>query len=265
MSTTRVAFVTGGAQGLGEAIALRLAQDGLDVAILDISGKETQLQAVADKITAKGRKALWLVGDVADETSVKDSIAKVVEVLGSLDVMVANAGIAPGFGKAVVDSNLDEWQGTFSVNILGVMLSYKHAAIQMIKQGRGGRILGACSILGKKGKSTSQYSAIHAGAYSVSKFAVRGLTHIMAEELKEHNITVNAYAPGLIITAISTHPDDEANGGPGSSLLKAIQWAPDTRIGEPEVVSSLVSYLASPEAYFMTGQIVSVDGGLNLD
>ncbi|KAI0341389.1 NAD-binding protein [Trametopsis cervina] len=259
MSTTRVAFVTGGAQGIGEAIALRLAQDGLDVAILDISGKEVQLEAVAKKITDIGRKALWLTGNVADETSMQGSIAKVVEVLGSLDVMVANAGITgPNFGKPLVETSLNDWRTTFDVNVFGVMLSYKYAAIQMIKQGRGGRIIGACSMAGKQGYA-------NVGPYSASKFAVHGLTHVLSKELKEHSITVNAYAPGAISTPmISSHVDaaSDTRSGKGSLNTNIPGLTGTVPVAEPDVISSLVSYLASLEAYFVTGQIVSVDGGV---
>ncbi|KAI0806231.1 NAD-P-binding protein [Irpex lacteus] len=253
----KVALVTGGAQGIGEAIALRLAQDGYDVAILDLCGKEEQMRAVAQKISEYGRRSHWHVGDVSDETSVCQAVADVVEHLGSLDVMVANAGICGTIGKPVVDITAPEWNAIFSVNVLGTMLCYKYAAIQMMKQGKGGRIIGACSITGKQGFA-------NVGAYSASKFAVRGLTHVMSKELKEHNITVNAYAPGIVYTAMINHPDDEKHGGPGSVARLKLGMPPEVLGAKPDTVASIVSYLAQPESHFITGQITddcSLDDG----
>ncbi|KAI0083899.1 NAD-binding protein [Irpex rosettiformis] len=246
MSATRVAFVTGGAQGIGEAIALGLAADGLDVAILDVKGKEELMQSVVEKIAKTGRRALWLVGDVTSEQSIKDSIAKTVGELGSLDVMVANAGILQV--GAVTELSVEDWNRVFAVNTTGVMLCYKHAAIQMIKQGRGGRIIGACSVAGKHGFA-------HAGAYSASKFAVRGLTHSMSQEMKAHNITVNAYAPGFIDTPMITAVDEKMGKEAPSGAKTA----------SPSVVADLVSYLAKPESHFINGQIITIDGGEVLD
>ncbi|KAI0691118.1 NAD-P-binding protein [Cytidiella melzeri] len=256
--SARVALVTGGAQGIGEAIALRLAQDGLDVAILDVNSKRDQMRAVSQKISDLGRRSHWIVGDVADETSVKNSIASVVESLGSLDVMIANAGICNNLGKTVLESTTEEWTAMFNVNVLGTMLCFKYAATQMIKQGRGGRLIGACSIAGKQGQAKL-------GAYCASKFAVRGLTHVMSKELKEHNITVNSYAPGFIHTAMVNHLDDDKHGGSGSVTKSRLGFPPEAPSAEPSVITGLVSYLAQTESSFVTGQIISVDGGINYD
>ncbi|KAI0083900.1 NAD-binding protein [Irpex rosettiformis] len=242
-STTRVAFITGGAQGIGEAIALRLAQDGLDVAVFDMAGKEELLKGVTKKITDIGRKAIWIVGDVTSEESIKDAIARTVEELGSLDVMVANAGIR--HAKPIIEMTPEEWNRVLAINATGIMLSYKHAGIQMIKQGHGGRIIGACSVSGKQGFPT-------AGAYSASKFAVRGLTHAFSQEMKPHNITVNAYAPGLIATPMLAVSIEAGRD-------KAL--APTQKVAQPSVVADLVSYLALPNSYFINGQIISIDGG----
>jgi len=148
---TRVAIVTGGAQGLGEAIALRLADDGVNVAVIDIPSKEAQLKAVVEKIKQKGQEAIYITGDVSVEQSVKTFVEKVVEEFGKLDIMVANAGVLT-LGP-LIETTVEEWDRLHAVNGRGTMLCYKHAAIQMIKQGGGGRIIGASSTAGKLGSS----------------------------------------------------------------------------------------------------------------
>ncbi|KAH9948007.1 hypothetical protein B0H21DRAFT_690827 [Amylocystis lapponica] len=238
-SSVRVALVTGAAQGLGFDIALRLADDGLDVAVNDIASKSDALRDVVKEIRARGRRAVAVPADVSSEEEVKRMIATAVEELGGLDVvridaasidlhrslissvqMVANAGIA--YRKPLLETSVEEWDRTMAIDVRGVMLCYKYAAFQMIKQGRGGRIIGACSNAGKRGR-------INLAAYSAAKFAVRGLTQSASQELATHKITVNAYAPGFILTPLD---DPEAT---------------------PEVVASVVSYLAKLESYFVNG------------
>ncbi|EPS95067.1 NAD-binding protein [Fomitopsis schrenkii] len=137
------------------------------------------------------------------------------------------------------------------------MLCYKYAARQMIKQGGGGRILGAASILGKHGGPV-------AASYVASKFAVRGLTQCLALELAPHHITVNTYAPGVILTPMTDMGalDESKGGGHGTATKWVCGMPPDGPDAGPEVVSSLVSYLVKPEAYFITGQSITMDGGV---
>ncbi|KAI0945020.1 hypothetical protein AcV7_001666 [Taiwanofungus camphoratus] len=244
-TSTRVAIVTGAAQGLGASIALRLADDGLDVAVNDIGSKSDQLQQIVAQIQAKGRRALAVPADVSRDVDVQAMVAKVVEELGGLDVMVANAGIV--LYQSLADTQLEVWDRIMSVNLRGVMLCYKYAGVQMIKQGRGGRIIAASSMAGKKGM-------INLPAYSASKFAVRGITQSAALEFAPHNITVNAYCPGGMRTPMSSHAD-----------IKLLDLPTNLPFADPEVVASLVSYLAKPEAYFITGQSILVDGGVLFD
>ncbi|KAK7685008.1 hypothetical protein QCA50_011843 [Cerrena zonata] len=256
MSNTRVAFVTGAAQGIGEAIALRLANDNIDVALFDLKDKEPLLQKVAQAIQAKGRKAVYFIGDVTVEDDIKTSIDKTVSQLGGLDIMVANAGIT--MFKPFIDSDDDDYKRIMDINVLGVVHCYKHAAKQMIKQGRGGRIIGACSGAGKRG--------IHSmSLYSGSKFAVRGITQALALELAANKITVNAYCPGFILTPMLAHPDDDKYGGHGSVAKMAAKMDPNYEGAQPGVVAELVAYIVKPEAYFMTGQAINMDGGLLFD
>ncbi|KAM5542608.1 hypothetical protein V8D89_003569 [Ganoderma adspersum] len=252
----RIAIITGAAQGIGEAIALRLADDGIDVVLNDLSTKSDALDGVVKAVQAKGRRAIAVLGDAMIEADVIALVDKAVEEFGGLDIMVANAGI--GKLLSLVDMTVDVWDHIMCVNVRSVMLAYKHAARQMIKQGRGGRIVGAASMAGKKGFATLP-------VYCASKFAVRGLTQSAALELAEHKITVNSYAPGVITTALTQHPDDEKNGGPSSTFILRAGWPPNTPTAPPSAVADLVAYIVKPEAHFVTGQCLSVDGGVVMD
>ncbi|KAF9254223.1 NAD(P)-binding protein [Marasmius fiardii PR-910] len=186
---TGICLITGSAQGIGKAIALRLAKDGFNIALNDLPTRQSQLQALENEIKelGKGTKTVIVTGDVSSEAEVKTMVEKVVETFGGLDVMVANVGICPA--SLMTEMTAEQWDKIFSINSRGTFLCYKYAAIQMISQGRGGRIIGASSAAGKQGRKYSM-------AYSATKFAVRGMTQSAAWELGQHGITVNAYAPG---------------------------------------------------------------------
>jgi len=262
MSTAKgIALITGSAQGLGCSIALRLARDGFDIALSDVSSKRDQLRAVADNIEKIGRRTLVVPADVTVDREVKEMVQDVVKELGGLDILVANAGVL-GLSP-LISTELDEWERVMAVNARGTFLCYKYAAQQMIKQGRGGRIIGASSISGKLGKPLLS-------AYSASKFAIRGLTQTAALELGPYNITVNSYAPGQIRTPMTAGMSDEvgdfAKTDPemvdlwrGRAATRGLKYE-----GQPEDIASLVSYLASKEAHFITGQSITVDGGIVL-
>jgi len=248
--TPQTAIVTGSAQGIGRAIALRLANDGIDVVLNDIQSKSDALSEVADEIRKKGRRALVVIADCTQESEVQHLVDETVKEFSRLDIMIANAGI--GRGGSLLETSLSDWEQVWAVNVRGVFLCYQIAAKQMVKQGSGGRIIGASSILGKKGSAGL-------GAYSSSKFAVRGLTQCAALELGEHGITVNAYAPGVIQTEMI----GPVLTGPGS--LRERMKIPHASLGQPEDIASIVSYLAKPEAHFITGQSIIVDGGVLFD
>jgi len=196
---------------------------------------------------------------VQAEGDVKNMVASTSEELGGVDVLVASAGVI----RINVLSKLSEkdWDDTFSVNVKGVFFCYKHIGNQMVKQGRGGRIIGLSSMAGKKGHP-------FCGAYSASKFAVRGLTQVAATELGPHGITVNACAPGLIETPMLkelAQGYSRSSDGTIDVLSAVTQRSALGELGQPTDVANLISYLASKESRFITGQTISIDGGIQFD
>ncbi|CAF1048445.1 unnamed protein product [Rotaria sordida] len=190
---SRNALVTGAAQGIGRAIALRLARDGLNVAVNDIKANSSGLNKVQQEIEKMGRKSVAITADVSIDKEVETMMKNAAKQLGSLDVAIANAGIVQV--KSIVDITTEDWDKIFATNARGVFLCYKEAAKVMIAQGTGGKIIGACSMAGH----TSAPMASH---YCASKWAVRGLTQAAAMELAKHKITVNAYCPGIVETSM---------------------------------------------------------------
>ncbi|KAJ7217022.1 hypothetical protein GGX14DRAFT_601736 [Mycena pura] len=253
----RVALVTGAAQGIGRAIALRLAGDGLDVGVADLPAKLAALNGLVEEIEALGRKAHPIAADVSKEAEVQAMVDATVSALGRLDVMVANAGVASRTNPVtIMDVDIASWEKIWDVNIRGVVFCYKHAARQMVKQGDGGRIIGASSICGLRGFART-------GGYCISKAAVRSLTQTTALELREHRITVNAYAPGVIETDMAVRKDHDDIHDPASAVKKFLKVA-EFRTGQPADVAAVVSFLAAEDAHFVTGQTVGVDDGIHL-
>ncbi|KAH7929159.1 NAD(P)-binding protein [Leucogyrophana mollusca] len=261
-----VALVTGAGQGIGRAIALRLASDGFDVALSDISSNKANLEAVATEIagTHGGRRVCTLLADVTVEEDVRGMVEGTVKELGGLDVMVANAGII--HAASLVETTTADFDRLFAINVRGVFLSYKYAAQQMIALSttkRGRRIIGAGSLLGKRAED-------FLSAYSASKFAVRGLTQSAAIELGQYGITVNAYAPGPIDTALLDNLNAATMKRIGVSDPQIYNETAKKKmavgyLGTPNDIAGLVSYLASEESHFITGQSITIDGGMHFD
>ncbi|KAJ7312991.1 hypothetical protein DFH08DRAFT_436288 [Mycena albidolilacea] len=247
MSSKGTALVTGAAQGIGRSIALRLADDGFDVAVNDVSNNSEKLDALVDEIQGKGRASFKYIADVSQDEQVRAMISEVAEKHGSLDVMVANAGVA-GIMVPFGEVSVEDWDRVMNINSRGVFLCYKYAGNQMVKQGRGGRIIGASSFVGQQGIGPAPYCA--------SKFAVRGLTQAAARDFGAHGITVNCYAPGLIDTPMLGAVTRDA------VVDQFTKMSPLKQIGEPEDIAGLVSYLVSKEAKFITGQTISINGGV---
>jgi meso-butanediol dehydrogenase/(S,S)-butanediol dehydrogenase/diacetyl reductase len=256
-ASARVALVTGSARGIGRGIALRLASDGLAVAVADLPAMHDDAEAVAEEVRAEGRRATVIDVDVSDARQVDAMIDATVAELGRLDVMVANAGVAQVAPLLEVTPEQFDW--LMSINLRGVFLCYTAAARQMIAQGDGGKIIGAASIAAHKGFAML-------GHYSASKWAVRGLTQAAAQEWAPHGITVNAYCPGIVGTKMWDYIDEkiaELQGlQKGEAIAKFSELITLGRVETPEDVAQFVSYLASPDSDYMTGQSVMIDGGV---
>jgi meso-butanediol dehydrogenase/(S,S)-butanediol dehydrogenase/diacetyl reductase len=189
MGSSRSALVTGAARGIGRAIAERLVADGLGVSVADLPSSKDAADAVVVGLGGNDA-ALGLSVDVTDAESVEAAVAAHIDHFGGLDVMVANAGIA--MTVPLLETTTEQWQLTMDVNLKGVLHCYQSAARQMIAQGRGGRLIAAASVAAHRGGKWQ-------GAYSASKFGVRGLSQSVAQELAPYQITVNVYSPALCI------------------------------------------------------------------
>jgi meso-butanediol dehydrogenase/(S,S)-butanediol dehydrogenase/diacetyl reductase len=183
-------------------------------------------------------------------------VSDVVRALGGLDVMVANAGIS--MMKSFVETTAEDLDRVIGVNLRGTFLCYKYAGLQMIAQGRGGRIIGACSGTGKQGQASLS-------AYSASKFGIRALTQCAALEFGAHRITVNAYAPGPVKTPMWDDLESTLGSPPGVLEDQLSKGAAVGYVGLPADIAELVSFLASKESHLITGQSISIDGGRYFD
>lgn len=251
----KVALVTGGGQGIGRAIALRLARDGADIAIVDVNNEKTQ--AVVDEVRAIGRKATMFKADVSKRDDVYAAIDHTEKELGGFDIIVNNAGIANI--QSIAEVTPAEVEKTFKVNVEGVLWGIQAAAAKFKERGQKGKIISASSIAGHEGFPLL-------GVYSATKFAVRALTQAAAKEFASDGITVNAYCPGVVGTDMWVEIDRrmaEITGAKiGESYDKFVGGIALGRAQTPEDVAAFVSYLAGPDSDYMTGQSPLIDGGL---
>jgi 3-oxoacyl-[acyl-carrier protein] reductase len=237
----QAAIVTGGARGIGRAIAARLAAEGAAVLIADLDGEAAE--AAAAEIARGGAEAAGLRVDVALRASVEAAVAEAVRRWGRLDVLVGNAGIMDRM--AFLEMTDDFWQRVLTVNLTGAFLSGQAAARQMARQPEGGRIVFTASnsgIFGGRGRA----------AYGASKAGIINLVQSMAIELAGHGIRVNAVAPG----PTRTHAGQPAELWPGVA-----QRMPLARYGTPEEIAAVAAFLAAPESSFVTGHVYAADGG----
>ncbi len=253
----RTAIVTGAAQGIGRGIALRLAKDGLSVTLADLPSSLTKLNAVRAEMEGTGGRCRISTVDVTKADDVNRMVAEHVADFGGIDVMVANAGIA--ITAHFVDTTADDIDRSMAVNVRGVFNCYKAAAEQMIRQGRGGRLIAAGSVSAHKG---GEWQC----AYVASKFAVRGFNQTVALELAKHGITANIYSPGATQTPMYDSIDEvvtHTEGTPrGSELAKVGAKVPLGRLAQPEDIAKVVSFLASEDSGYVTGQSIVADGGV---
>lgn len=250
---TRVAIVTGGGQGIGAGIVKQLVADGLQVAVADLN--EEHAKQVAEEV---GNGAQGYFVDVSKKQTVFDLVKAVVADMGHLDVMVNNAGIAKI--APVTETTEEDLSQILDVNVKGAFFGIQAAAAQFKAQGTGGKIISASSIAGHEGFEML-------GAYSATKFAVRGLTQAAAKELAKDHITVNAYCPGIVLTPMWDEIDQKMakiyNVPEGETLQKNIDSIALGRGEEPADVANLVSFLADKKSDYITGQAIIVDGGIN--
>lgn len=250
----KTAVITGSAQGIGKAIATRLGNDGFNIVISDL--QEDKASETAQELKDNGIEAISIPANVSKRNDMFQLVEKAAETFGSVDVFVNNAGVdqvAP-----ILEVSEDDLNKIFSINVNGTVFGMQAAAEQMKKQG-GGKIVNACSIAGHKGFSLL-------GAYSATKFAVRGLTQVAAQELAQDKITVNAYCPGVVGTSMWERIDDKMVDYMGLEKGQAFEkFTNDIALGrseEPGDVAKFVSYLASEDADYMTGQAILIDGGI---
>ena len=244
--TGRSALVTGASRGIGRAIAVALAKAGAGVAI-NYSGNEEAAKQTEDICAAYGVKTLVIKADVSDAESCKAMIDQVKESFGKIDILVNNAGITKD--KLMIGMSEADFMDVINTNLKGSFLCMQMVSKLMIKQ-RYGRIINLSSVVGLHGNA-GQVN------YAASKAGVIGMTKSAAKELASRNITVNAVAPGMIETDMTAVIPEKAK----EAMMASI---PAGRAGKPEDIANVVAFLASEEASYMTGQVVSVDGGMGV-
>jgi meso-butanediol dehydrogenase/(S,S)-butanediol dehydrogenase/diacetyl reductase len=251
----KTVVITGASRGIGAAIAKRFAQEGANVLV---SANEDAVHAVADVIKSSGGRAASFVGDVTDKASVVALFDAAEREFGSVDVAVQNAGVITI--SKVEDLSENDWDKVMAVNTKGVFLCAQEAIARMRKHGRGGRIINTASGQARDG-------FIYTPHYAASKMGVVGITQSLAKEVATENITVNAFCPGIIETDMWAYNDQAwgkllGNYGPGELMKEWVEGIPMKRAGSGDDVAGLVTFLASDDAAYITGQTVNVDGGL---
>jgi 3-oxoacyl-[acyl-carrier protein] reductase len=241
----RVALVTGASQGIGHAIALRLASAGANVAVA--ARTQEKLDALVQQITATGGKAVAFTLDVADEEQIKSVFKNVIAQFGKIEILVNNAGITRD--QLVMRMKRADWDAVINTNLTSAYLCTQQAISSMLKQ-RWGRIINVTSIFGQIGQAGQ-------ANYASSKAGLIGLTKAIAREVGSRNITCNAVAPGFIETSMTSVLGDEFK-------QHALKNIPLGRIGTPEDVAHAVAFLASDDASYITGHVLDINGGLHM-
>jgi 3-oxoacyl-[acyl-carrier protein] reductase len=243
--TGKTALVTGASRGLGRAIALRLAREGAAVAV-NYRDRGTEAEAVAEEIRARGAKAITVRADVADASQVRSMLEHTALDLGPVDILVNNAGVMRRGDLA--DFDWSQMEGMRAVNVDG-LVNVTRGVVDGMKQRKFGRIVNLTSVAG--------FGTAMAGTtfYAATKAAVSVMTRRFAMDLGPHGVTVNAVAPGFILTDMARDGRDSAD------IAKVAEKAMVRRVGQPEDIAHAVAFLCAPESGFITGQILTVDGG----
>ena len=239
----RVALITGASQGIGRACALKLAASGATVAVA--ARNQEKLTELVEQIQGSGGKAFAFAVDVTDEEQVKTAFKAVLGQFGKFDILVNNAGITRD--QLVMRMKRADWDSVLNTNLTSAYLCIQQVIGSMLKQ-RWGRIINIASVFGQMGQAGQ-------ANYAASKAGLIGLTMAIAREVGSRSITCNAVAPGFIETAMTSGFSDDFR----QNALKAI---PLGRVGTPEDVASAVAFLASDEASYITGHVLSVNGGM---
>lgn len=239
----KVAFVTGGARGIGRAIALAFAQEGVDIAIGDINLAEAEKTCL--DIEHFGRRALAVQLDVTDYTRVENAVNKILDKFAKVDILINNAGITKD--NLLLRMSEAEWDAVLDVNLKGSFHCIKAVSRPMVKQ-RNGKIINIASIIGIIGNAGQ-------ANYSASKAGIIALTKTAAKELASRNINVNAIAPGFIQTEMTAKLPEDLK----QKMKEAI---PLNKFGLPEDIAAVCLFLASGDANYITGQTIVVDGGM---
>jgi 3-oxoacyl-[acyl-carrier protein] reductase len=241
----RVALVTGASRGIGQAIAVRLGRDGIAV-VVNYRGSAEGAADTVRQITEAGGQAVALAADVSAGGEAAKLVADTVAHFGRLDILVNNAGITRD--NLAMRMSEDEWDAVLTTNLKGAFLCSKAALRHLLRAREGGRIISISSVVGLSGNAGQ-------ANYAAAKAGLIGMTKSLAKEIASRGITVNAVAPGFITTDM-THA---LSADIQEQVLKAV---PLGYLGDPADIAETVAFLASPAARYITGQVISVDGGL---